>query len=582
MNSWTCSTVDVDAEFEPLLTVHPGQFRVPRKICLLISLLRDRPELHRDLIGPVSFGIGTNVQTLLYRIKSAFRIWLLSIPNAYRPAHTALSMPLSRLLGQHENFFRSRKRCGFYRNFTSVATYSFLLTDLLLIYAALRKTFLDHPVLACNVFLDGPESIMRSIASIKLGDVLTRYSDAEFPDFSSNQKEQLFDVLCCQQEFELYVEKPLFKLFHVGDFSLAVSFEHTIADGIVASAIHEILLENLVWAKSAGQTEAQIDSESVLFEEDDLRLVTGALPPPIDAAMEDPSLDLTDGNQEHYSKIVPENPRWPGFPPQKSYSVAFKSFNIPPKTVKSLLALCKSEGVTLTSYFTVAQAYAFQHVFGDTHHLSTLVAVTLRRFFDTIDISACSPGGRILGNSAHMGIAEKFTPVSEILWDRVRIVDSHLRATVANRRLLHPMYAFYKEADMTSDNAELFFPLLENKIKGDTTKISNLGLVGAEEFSVGDEVWKIDDMFFAQDMAPAASDFMINVVTTKTGGMNIVTSFMAPAHAESGSLQDNAALSTEPFDSSSHRSEIASSFIDPLVVEEALDTFKHQLLCAGS
>lgn len=493
-------------------------------------------------------------------------------------------MPLSRRLGQHENFFRSRKRCGFYRNFATVATYSFLLADLPLIFAALRKTFLDHPVLACNVFLDGPNAIMRSIASIKLKDILCRYSDAEFADFSADQREQLFDVLCCQQEYELYVEKPLFKLFQVGNYSLAASFDHTIADGIVASAIHEILLENLAWARGTSHTEVPIDLESVLFQEEDLSLVAGALPPPIDGVMEDPSLDLAKGNQNHYSKIVPETPRWPGFPPQKYYSVAFKSFNIPPVSVNSLLAVCKSKGVTLTSYFAVAQAYAFRGIFGDYHHLSTLVAVTLRRFFDTIDISGCSPGGKILGNSAHMGIAEKFNPLFEILWDRVRIMDSHLRATVANRRLLHPMYAFFKKADMTSDNTELFFPLLENKIKGDSTKISNLGLVGVKEFLVGDEVWKLEDMVFFQDIAPAASDFMINMVTTRSGGMNVVTSYMGPARVKSGGLKNNTTEPGDPLNTSSPtpRSKIDTSFVDPLVVEDALARLKNQLLCAGN
>lgn len=50
-----------------------------------------------------------------------------------------------------------------------------------------------------------------------------------------------------QITFNLYSQDPLFKLMLVGENHLCVVLEHTIADGLVARYIHEILLENLAY-----------------------------------------------------------------------------------------------------------------------------------------------------------------------------------------------------------------------------------------------------------------------------------------------------------------------------------------------
>lgn len=55
--------------------------------------------------------------------------------------------------------------------------------------------------------------------------------------------------------------------------------------------------------------------------------------------------------------------------------------------------------------------------------------------------------------------------------------------------------------------------------------MSNLGAYNFPVYEIEGENWTIDDLQFAQDMAPGASEFVVNVVSCPRGGLNIVLSY---------------------------------------------------------
>lgn len=451
---------------------------------------------------------------------------------------------LSRRLGRAENFFRSRFDADCYRNFCSVASFSkSLIEDKLLLFRALRKTVIDYHILVCNVFKDEDAGycVIRPIESTTLGE-LVLFSNEGFSQQGKPVSEAFLNMLCRERLFQFYVEKPLFKLYVAGSHDLAATFEHTLSDGVVALSFFEIFLENLIYcddskndakyAQLYGAAPQCVDETTEVFNWfKDRKYVKHSLPPPVEAVMQDLSVDYTGGDPHHYTKRVPEGfpQRWPGrFPASKDFSVAFKLFNIPPDQFKKILAKCKEHKVTFTAFLVCCQAVAFLPVYGQKHHTLNLVAVTLRRFLleQKLDEPYAAllreSNYRILGNYANMGLPELLPPTNEFSWDLVQEINGHLLQTVANDKLLNPNHKFYSTASEIGDNLSMFAGNWTAD-KADAIKMSNLGLA---KFPVaGSDGWTIKDIVFAQDLAPAAADFVLNVISTPLGGLNIVVSY---------------------------------------------------------
>lgn len=453
---------------------------------------------------------------------------------------------ITRKLGLTENFFRCRTEVDFYRNFFAVGAYNRDLTqNWPLVYRALRKTILDYHILICNVFKDvlAGYTIFRPIEQATLGDLVEMYP-ALFSPLGKPVSEEFMNMLLRKLYFRLYEEKPLFKLVFAGTHDLGVTFEHTVADGVVAPYFHEVFLKNLAYCdnldndaeyvKLYGPAPVTVDVDTPVFVyADDVGYIKHSLPPPMEMGMQDPSIDYADNDPDHYSKVVPEGypERWPGrFPATKEYSVAFKLINIPPAQLKSILLRCKEHKVTLTSFIAFTQAMALQPIYGEKHHFLTVIAVTLRRFLtpEVIDSSYSDlfedKDYKIMGNYAHMGLRETFAPVKDFSWEKVKSVNDHLAQTVTNNKILSTMKPFFDAADELSDNKELFTPALaQNKVDG--TKISNLGYINLPVYEAKAKEWTINDITFGQDLAPAASEFVLSVISTPRGGLNLVLSY---------------------------------------------------------
>lgn len=454
------------------------------------------------------------------------------------------NLVLSRKLGRVENFFRCRTEVDFYRNFFVVGAYSRdLMADWTVFYRALRKTLLDYHILICNVFKESDHTVFRPIERATLGD-LVEFDSSLFSSIGKPVSEQFMKEYLRKLLFHLYQQKPLIKLVVVGTHDLAAVFEHTISDGIVAPYFHEVFLKNLAYCddpendaayvKLYGSAPSTIDMSTPVFTyAEDKKYIKHSLPPPMEMCMQDPNIDYSDNDPQHYSKVVPPDypEKWPGrFPAMKDATVAYKLFNISPEQLKVILRRCKENKVTLTAYITYIQAMAFQPVYGDKHHFRTIMAVTLRRFLSPQKVESSyldifeEQDYKIMGNFAHMGLAEHFAPAKEFSWDNVKSISEHLSQTVVNDKLLSLVKPLFDIDDELNNNAEMFTSGL-GKDKVDGAKLSSLGFFDFPIYKVKDREWTINDLTFAQDLAPGASEFVVNVISTLRGGLNIVFSF---------------------------------------------------------
>lgn len=452
---------------------------------------------------------------------------------------------ISRPLCPEENFFRCRTTVDWYRNFGSVAAYSQNVNNPTLLARALRKTILDYHILICNVF-EVPEAgntEMRPIQRATFGD-LVEFAEELFSPKNEHVPEWLLSKICRTLYFRLYEEKPLFKLIVQGTRDLAVTFEHTLADGVVALSFHEIFLENLAFCDNPenfsqyvdnyGSPPDQVGNDTVIFDfKVDKKYIKHSLPPPVDMFMEDPSLDYTHGEENHYSKTFPEThpEKWPGrFPTTLEFTTAFKLINIPPNDLKRILSKCKEHKVLLTSYIACNQALALQPIYGSKHYTLCVVAMTLRRFIDAekLDpkyLNVLEENYKLLGNFAHMGVPQFFTPATEFSWKRAQQFQENMSRSTLNNRLLNMRKPIYDSLLELGDNKHVFDKALAVN-KADSLKLSN---IGAGKFPLYENsrlgTWTVNDIVFAQDLAPNASEFVLNMVSSSRGGLNIVLSY---------------------------------------------------------
>lgn len=460
-------------------------------------------------------------------------------------APTIITRPLS----MSENFFRSRTATGFYKNFQVTATYSHDLTaDIPLFYKALRKTILDYHILICNVFKNESISncVYTPITHAKLKNLLNFKDSTYLDDKVINERfmKEVNDIV-----FKLHENSPLFKLILVGKYDLSVVLEHTIADGVVGNYFHEIFLRNLAYVDDPSNardyeenygiletSDGAIDENSLIFNYvNDKDLLKNNLPPPIDEFLADTNLDYSDNDPVYFDKVIPKkfSNKWPGrFLTIRDFSLSFKLINFSSSETGNILAACKKEQVTLTSYIEVIEALTLQPIFGDDHYTTHRVALALRRHYDPeIAKKEYKPilsdkSYKILGTLAHTGVAENLPPVHEFSWDLTRKVNANLLKTTQNTKLLNFLMPFKQMACGIENNIQFFESQL-GKQKSDSIKISNLGFIDIPVCEISGKLpWTIKNMIFSQSLSPPASEFMLNVISTPEGGLNFVLSYV--------------------------------------------------------
>lgn len=454
---------------------------------------------------------------------------------------------LTRELSLSENFLRFRTATRFYRNFQVTATYSQSLgANLDVLFHALRKTLLDYHILICNVFteLGKKGAFFRPLSKATLADLLVLKDGKSYlTDGTINEK---FMKEVNETIFKHEIESPLFRLILVGEFDLCAVFEHTMADGVVGNYFHQILLDNLAYVQDPENytmlvsdygidIKSQVSMNSVIFEyAADVRHLRNSLPPPIDSFLADPDVDYSGNDPEYFDKVVPTDyvgKKWQGrFMPTWDYTLSFKLLNFTPTETKQILAKCKVQGVTLTSYIAIIHIFTMQPVFGTECYNTHRIAMTLRRHYDANNTNSAykelltRENSKILGSVAHVGFANNMAPLSEFSWDEVRKINANVATQISNKNAMNAFKGF-KQAYEAQDDPSSFFESQMEFPKADASKISNLGYIKIPNYERDTGSWTITNMIFSQDVSPTTAEFMLNVVSTPIGGLNFVLTY---------------------------------------------------------
>lgn len=434
----------------------------------------------------------------------------------------------TRKLSNLEHFLRSRTASGFYKSFQLSATYSQELTVPIL-YGGLRQTLLQYPNLICYIAKDeeAGDCYFKPLESATLNDLVEILPESDY--LYKNRVSETFMKYANTTEFSIYLGKPLFKLFLIGKYNLSIVLEHTIADGLVGPFFHEVLLDNIITIIKNDSVDKSVDLNTELFNFEHDRLFMNSLPPPIDWFM-------APYTEEYLSNVSQGTPElmdvWPGRTANDyNMPIAFKLINIPPKNLAMILDKCKQEKVTVTSYIEAIQILTLAPIFGEQHHTSNLVAMSLRRFIDHNQINEVdqeiykcqfkAPNYKYMATAAHVGLSMKFPQITQFNWDFVRCINNQLKEQMKNNRLLNTLSSFFDEYDKLDDNVSFFSKNMKKPGKVDSTKLSNLGLFKFPNYAS----WTIEDMVFSQDVMPFSADFMLNIISTPTRGMNLVWSY---------------------------------------------------------
>ena len=412
-----------------------------------------------------------------------------------------------RSLSLYESLFRCRTVNGYYNGFQVTATYSSPLS-LHKLYWALAATLVDYPILASNVFRKDNDYVMAPLDSIVLKQVVS-IIDFNHPDYdvmisngtiSESGMKYLNSFI-----FQLDCQLPLFKVFLFGDNVLSVVFDHTLYDGLVGNYFHEILLKKL---RLLPEPVDEVSMDSKVFSGVD----NYSYPEPIDSYFPEWEIPLTE-DPNHFTKQIPLGlNKWKGrFPGAKGRPLAFKLINILSRDLGNILSNCKLKKVTLTSYIEVVFLNTFQPVFGD-NYTHNKIAITLRRF-----VPNCPEF--LVNNLAHIGLPMNFPPIKNFSWDLVQTINQNLKSSITNPNILNVLMPF-KLTYIPGDNNLSYFDSLLGKDKPETLKLSNLGFIKLPKDGL-----TITDMIFSQDVSAVTSEFMINVISTPIGGLNIVMSY---------------------------------------------------------
>lgn len=409
-----------------------------------------------------------------------------------------------RHLSVYENLFKCRQEFGYYQTFQVAGTYSHSFSKATL-SKVLRKVILENGMLTCNVFPDGKENMLRPVEkAIKFEDVFLDLEDKYITDNLLNEAGMKF---LNSFTFKLGVEEPLFKvLYNEKSSTLSAIFDHSIYDGLNGNYFHEEFIKYLRLMDSE-------DNElvSTLFDfSQDGDLLANELPPPVDAFM-----TWDEPHNETFMNKVPPYPKYPGrfLNTKEVKDIAFKLIKFNPDELKVLLKKCKEKQVTLTSYLDIIFALSFKSVYKDTYSVNK-VAIALRKFIPW------DKDYYIWGNSPHMGLNQNLH-IESFNWDDVIEFNKNLKATANNDKLLYEVRA-WRDICGTGNESQFFDKAL-GKEKPESTKLSNLGLIRIPADDKSKH--KLLDLVFSQDMSPAASDFMIGVVSTELGGLSIVLSY---------------------------------------------------------
>ncbi|ODQ78620.1 hypothetical protein BABINDRAFT_162332 [Babjeviella inositovora NRRL Y-12698] len=448
----------------------------------------------------------------------------------------------TRKIGFFELYYLGRNQLKCYTNYCIIAKYNHALNQSIL-SPALRQVVLANPYLAANFF---PASSVASFDNYDLRAVdQIRFEDVvEYKTVSQIDESLLEEIntyTCKMDE----TERPLWRVIVYttpeSDETPHVCFycDHTLFDGTSGTSFHKKLIRELGNVGELGPTSGDIlfnyEADKDLlpkFPQSSDKYVNNK-PPAIFVAkflfrVLSPQwlrrtfiylwnrTPVIGGSAR--DRLLEKYPIFRGLPANTSTATRFKIINLPPSDSAGVLKYCKEKHLTFTPLLYTVGIKTLQ----DTILLASMpfateaiISVTTRRYLAKEQMGQ-HDFGLFVGPQPLIN-----PPISQISVPEIIRVQEDIAAGLEARTPLYTV-GMLKYVDVKD-----FLNGILGKLK-ETFEISNLGL---QNVVSADGRWEIQDMLFSQCFGRTSPYFCLSVVSTKSGGLNLVLG-MAPEYCD--------------------------------------------------
>ncbi|ODV97885.1 hypothetical protein PACTADRAFT_47722 [Pachysolen tannophilus NRRL Y-2460] len=454
-----------------------------------------------------------------------------------------------------EECYYQRNVTDFYSNFFVSATYDNRKgKDFKRILAkSLRNLILKHPILYTNVYKNEKINrlVLRPVESINFKDLVEFEEHETLFDHPNSLNGHVMQEIIHSKFKYGNLDEPLWKLKVINNETLIFYCDHILFDGTSGANFHEKLLHEFNdVSKAEDETEAKkvLENNDIkLFDlEDDAQYVK-PLQESIYGAMCKTDIKFIAGNL--YSQYAPA---WLQKIPEKLYEYFFPSpieqskensltptgslyentnylarkgafthdfkiVNIPPDRLSKLLKITRSNEVSLTALIMYVSLIALKNLTKDQDTI-TKFPISLRGKedlgkYDTTFGLFIKSGELVLPP-----LTNKPSPTTtdKVDWKVVKLINDKLKEVLVDDD------NFKSIAMQRLFNDTKFFVKQLNKPLSSTLEISNLGFKSFKDIDETAADFMITDMLFSQSIGALGSNFSLDVISTKLGGMNIV------------------------------------------------------------
>jgi len=379
----------------------------------------------------------------------------------------------------------------------------------------------NRPVYACRRSID-LDAHMQFLELTKERPLLRRLEELHDQPWTSQDKTPPWKVVILQGDAQVDEGSP-----STMKLDIAFIFHHALADGLSGAAFHASLLEALQDASSVSSPSSLVQDKECTVRVDP-NLTLGL---PIEKLVKfnlSRSFLLKQVLQEYGPRFLfaRKDNHFSGLDCEVSdrlpYVSRIRVLEVGETDVKLLLALCKSQSLSMTSLITASLVNSLSMALPDADAFVGATAYTLRRVSGTAfnvmgnETSGLETAydGSILRNIRSLYAEGTDSSIMRALWEVAKLHEVGLKSELArcpNNNLvgLLPYVTDYHE----------FYRKKLGRKREHTFEVSNLGVVGPRGNPTGQ--WALERAIFAQGAAVVGAALALNCASVLGGSLNI-------------------------------------------------------------
>lgn len=429
----------------------------------------------------------------------------------------------SRLPGFNEAFFIAKTAENFYHGFNITVK----LSDSIVLsrgrfFSALKNLIMRNRWLLYNYYRtkeDGPRDYRTDykllyVRLLDLDDVV-KYEINNEPIESLCQR---LNLICVPLNSST---TPLWMIKVSGENQVSVIFSHTIFDGSSGLQFIRELVTELACSKDDEPTTTVLFNYSL--EKDVLPSIVLPLEERFDLYI--PSLWQRGKMLLHHyfprlepAKPEPQPPFFKSLPAKKSLECIIEKINFYPEDTELLVAFCRKNGFTLTTFFNIVGLYCIEKklypFYGTKFSSNNFLAINGRRYYPQKPLDPYLYGMMVCGAPI------TFPPLSEDLIQDCKKFHSLMQSQIDSREGFKKYWPF-SFVDLSEQQNRSIGSLNQY-----TTMVSNIGKVGSSDKLAEN----ILDAYFSLTTG-LGYHFIFNMISTESGGLNLLIHYL-PEYSE--------------------------------------------------